>query len=83
MIQLFERLLKRLGWVAPFDKDDVLNASIEDKQRDTEKVIGRLQYALTKRFASNAHLRETIKLAKHRTNSFEAFERHMVGRRDD
>jgi hypothetical protein len=83
MIQLVEQLLRKWGLVRPYSDDDLINASIEDKARDNEKIIERLQGALYRRIATNATLRESIKIAKRRTNSFEAFERHMLGRHDD
>lgn len=83
MIQAVERLLKRWGIIRPFSDDELINASIEDKARDNEKVIEGLQGALFRRIAANANLRESIRIAKHRTNSFEAFERQIIGRRDD
>lgn len=83
MIQQIEDLLRRWGILPPFDKDDVLNASIENKARDNEKVIERLHGSLSKRFEINEKLRETIKIAKRRTNSFEQFERYIAGRRNE
>lgn len=82
MIQLFERLLQRWGLIPHFSRDDVLNASIEDKARDTEIIVRRLEVANTKRLEANAKLRRSIQIAKRRTNSFEEFERHLVGRND-
>lgn len=85
MIQQIERLLQRWGIIRPYSDDDMINASIEDKARDNEKIIERLQGALYRRLATNEHLRESIRIAKHRTNSFEAFERQIARRtiRDD
>lgn len=82
MIQQIEDLLRRWGILPPFDKDDVLNASIEDRARDNEKVIERLHHSLSKRFEVNDRLRQSIKIAKRRTNSFEQFERYIAGRKD-
>ena len=81
MIGMVERLLKRWGLIPQWDDDDLINAQIEDKQRDHETVTARLHEAFGKRLATNEALRESIKIAKERTNSFEAFERQMVGRR--
>jgi|EndMetStandDraft_3_1072993.scaffolds.fasta_scaffold1119224_2 hypothetical protein len=83
MIQQLENLFRRWGILPPFDKDDVLNASIENKARDNEKVIERLQTLLSRRFEINERLRQSIKIAKRRTNSFEEFEQYIVGRTDD
>lgn len=80
MIQHIENLLKKWGVLRRFDEDDVINASIEDKARDSEKLIERLHVAIYRRLATNQHLRESIRIAKHRTNSFEAFEREIGGR---
>lgn len=75
MIQHIENLLRRWGWIPPFDADDVLNAQLEDKARDNEKVVARLRKTLTQRLEVNEHLRKSIQIAKRRTNSFEEFER--------
>lgn len=83
MIQLIENLLRKWGLLPPFDKDDVLNATIENKARDNEKVIERLQTSLSRRSLINDRLRQSIKIAKRRTNSFEQFERYIVGTKDD
>jgi hypothetical protein len=82
MIQIVERLLKRLGLVRPFTDDEVINAEIEDKAREHETLIGRLDLAFMRRSVSNAHLRESLRIAKRRTNSFAEFEKHFVGRED-
>jgi hypothetical protein len=83
MIQLIERLLKRMGMMREYSDDEVINASIEDKLRDNEKIVVRLKESVGRRISSNQHLRETIKIAKRRTDSFEVFERQISGRRDD
>lgn len=83
MIQQLESLLRRWGILPPFERDDVLNAEIEDALRDNEKVVERLHHSFSRRFEINDRLRESIKIAKRRTNSFEQFERYIVGRRDD
>lgn len=85
MIQYFENLLRRWGVLPPFDRNDVLNADIEDKSRDTEKVIGRIRSSLGKRHEANARLRHSLLIARRRTNSFEQFEALISGRtiRDD
>lgn len=83
MIQQIENLFRRWGWLPPFDEDDVINAQIEDKVRDNEKVIERLQASLSKRFEINDRLRQSIQVAKKRTNSFEQFEQLIAGRTDD
>lgn len=83
MIQQIENLLRKWGFLPPFDKDDVLNATIENKVRDNEKVIERLQTMRSRRLEINGRLRESIKIAKRRTNSFELFERYIAGTKDD
>lgn len=80
MIQHFENLLRRWGIIAPFDRNDVLNADIEDKARDTQDVIGRIRSSINKRHEVNARLRHSLLIARHRTRSFEAFEAFISGR---
>lgn len=80
MIQHLERLLQRWGILPQFDRDDVLNADIEDKARDTEDVIGRIRSSINKRHEVNARLRHSLLIARRRTNSFEAFEAFISGR---
>lgn len=83
MIQLIERLLQRLGLIDPFDKDDVINATIDNAARDSDKAIEGIRATLEKRFATNHKLRESIQIAKRRTNSFEQFERQITRGRND
>lgn len=83
MIEYIERLLRRIGVLPPFDKDDVLNALIDDKKRDTRIVMEKLEGSFARRHETNAYLRESIKIAKHRTNSFADFERLARGHRED
>jgi hypothetical protein len=83
MIQAIERLLQKWGFISAFDKDDVLNATIEDKAQETEKVIEGIRSSLERRIATNGILRDSIRIAKHRTNSFEQFERHFLRGNDD
>lgn len=83
MIERIENLFRRWGLIAPFDSDDVINAEIEDAARDQQRVIERLQHSLSNRTAINAKLRESIRIAKKRTNSFEQFEKLIVGRKHD
>lgn len=80
MIQHIERLLKKWGLISSFDANDVVNAEIEDKARDTQEVMGRIRSSLSRRFEANAALRHSIIIAKQRTNSFEQFERLMAGK---
>jgi hypothetical protein len=80
MIQQIEKILRRWGLIAPFDADDVINATIEDKARDTDQAVSRLKASLSKQPDVNARLRHSILIAKHRTNSFEDFERFISGR---
>jgi hypothetical protein len=83
IIERVERLLKKLRIISPFSEDDMINASIEDKYRDHESLIGRLQVTLHNRLATNDRLREAIRIAKSRTSSFEDFERVMIHREGD
>ena len=80
MIQQIETLLRRWGFIAPFDKDDVLNAETENVARHNEQVIGRLRTSLAKRFEINDKLRHSILIARRRTNSFAEFEQLISGR---
>jgi hypothetical protein len=80
MIGFVERALQRIGLLPKFDKDDVLNATIEDKVREHESVVDRLHHTMNKRLETNALLRKSIAIAKQRTNSFEAFERLALRR---
>lgn len=80
MIQSIERFLQRIGILPPFDENDVLNASIEDKARDNEKVVERLKTSLSRRHEANFRLRTALNIAKRRTTSFEEFERMISGR---
>lgn len=80
MIGFFDRLLKRLGIVSPIEKDDIINASIEDKAREFDDTVVALRESLHRRREKFAHLRESIQLAKERTHAFEDFEKLTVGR---
>jgi hypothetical protein len=75
--------LKKFGVISSIDKDDMINASIEDNARSYSDVVEKLQASLFRRIRSNGHLRESIRLAKQRTNSFADFERLAIGRRED
>jgi len=83
MIQRIENLFRRWRLIAPFDEDDVINAEIEDAARTQQKVIERLQSSLSNRTAINEKLGEAIRIAKRKTNSFEQFEKLIVGRKHD
>lgn len=83
MIKLFEKLLQRLGIVPVFDEDDTINAEIEDKARDNERALGRLQDTYQKKREANTRLRHSIAIASQRTNSFEQFEQLIAAGRND
>lgn len=74
IISFFEKLLRKLGLVEAYDKDDVVNAEIEDKLRDYEKAVESYQSAARERRISNQVLRHAIEAAKERTSSFEDME---------
>ena len=79
MIRLAERLLKKLGWIDPFDEDDMLNAQIEDTARDYRGLIEKLHQSFYRRLQTNQELKRTIQIAKNRTNSFADFEGRIRG----
>lgn len=74
-----ESVFKRMGLVRPFDDDDLINASMEDKLRDYEKQIDKVRYETRARVETNQKLRRTIADAQRRTKSFEALE-HLINR---
>lgn len=80
IITWVENLLKKLRIISPFTEDDMINASIEDKTREHASLVERLQGTLHARIATNEHLRQSIRIAKDRTDSFAEFERGMVRR---
>lgn len=78
---LLERVLVKMGFREP-TRDDIINAQIEDKARDHANLVGLLHTALAKRSKSNGALRESIRIAKERTNSFADFERMTIRREE-
>lgn len=69
-------LHKLIGFVmSSATRDDFINAQIEDKAREHSDIVGALHAAFFRRRLSNDALRESIRIAKERTNSFEDFER--------
>jgi hypothetical protein len=83
MIKYVERILKKIGWVPPFDHNDVLNAEIEDTERHYSGVIERLHQSFYRRLRTNADLRSSIQIAKRRTTSFSDFEGRIRGTKND
>jgi hypothetical protein len=85
MITFIEKTLKRLGIISPIEKDDIINAQIENSTRDYDRTLTKLHAALEKRNTSMQHLRESLRMASTRTNSFADFERltETLGRRTE
>lgn len=81
MIEAIERVLKKMGLISPIEKDDLINASIEDSAREFDSALSKLRDTLKERKASVAHLRESIKNAQEKTHAFEDFEKLVVNRR--
>jgi hypothetical protein len=74
IISYFEKLLQRLGIIDGFDKDDIVNAEIEDKLRGYEKAVEGYAQASRERRLSNQVLRHTLEIAKERSKSFSEME---------
>jgi translation initiation factor 2B subunit (eIF-2B alpha/beta/delta family) len=83
MTNILRRVLRALH-LAPqrFDEDDMINAQIEDKQRDYTNLVNKLGETLTKRRELNTSLRESIRIARESTKSFEDFELLTIRRKD-
>ena len=75
MIQFIEGVLKKLGIISPIEKDEIINAQIENKAREYDDAVIRLHESLERRATSMRHLRESLRVANSRTNSFVEFER--------
>lgn len=83
MTTLLTRVLRKLHVIPPtFDEDDMINASIEDKEREHRSLVQKLASTLTKREQLNDELRESIKIAREATSSFADFERLTIRRKD-
>jgi hypothetical protein len=80
IIERIERFLKRRGLISPFTEDDMINASTEDKLREHESLVQKAQGALHARLAANEQVRNSIRIATERTESFADFERAFVRR---
>lgn len=80
MIEAIERMLKKMGLISPIEKDDIINASIEDSARNFDDALSKLRDTLKERKASVAHLRQSIKTAQEKTHAFEDFEKLVVNR---
>ena len=72
--ELAERILKAIGLVRHYSDDDVLNASTEDAARAHSSAVESLHASIQKRVQGNEALRQSIMIAKDRTNSFGEFE---------
>lgn len=75
MIAWIERQLQRLGVIDPFDKNDVLNAQIENGLHGYEQVANKVRSETDKRKRSNRHLRDVLHNANSRANEFADLER--------
>jgi hypothetical protein len=83
MTTLLNRVLRKLHILSqPFDEDDMINASIEDKERHHRSLVGQLASTLIRRESLNDELRESIKIAREQTNSFADFETLTIRRKD-
>jgi hypothetical protein len=69
-----DRVLVQLGFLPKFSEDDRINASTEDAARTHETAVSKLHEAAQDRKQSNEALRQSIHVAKKRTNSFADFE---------
>lgn len=67
----------------PFDEDDMINASIEDKERNHRSLVGQLTNSLIRRGRLNEELRASIKIAREQTTSFADFETLTIRRKDN
>jgi len=75
-----DKILKKLGFMPKFTEDDIINASTEDAARVHETAVSRLHEATQRRMKGNDALRQSLIIAKIRTNSFEDFERQVQQR---
>ena len=84
MPTLLNRILRKLH-ITPtrFDENDMINASIEDQSRDHANLLEKLQGTLSRRLAVSNELRESIRIARERTNSFADFEKLTIRRNKD
>jgi hypothetical protein len=80
MTSLIKRVLQRLINPEPFDENDVMNAEVEDKQREHHSLVQEIGKIMVRREELNDKLRESIKIAREQTSSFADFER-LTGRR--
>ena len=69
-----ENVLTWMGFLPKYSEDDRINASTEDAARVHESAVSRLHEATQRRVKGNEALRQSIRLAKQRTNSFADFE---------
>jgi hypothetical protein len=76
-MKIMKRLLQWLGITEAFSGDDVINASTEDAARDHSSIVEQLHESIKKRVQGNEALRQSIFVAKQRTNSFAEFEQRI------
>lgn len=76
--------MRRFHWVpgkaSPRDED--INEVIEKKAEEHSRLVDRLHEALSRRAQSNGALRDSIQIARNRTNSFAEFERMAIRREE-
>jgi hypothetical protein len=84
LLDKVERVFRRVLGLPqpPASRDDMINASIENRAREHSDLVGALHKALKRRTETNEALRRSIRIAKHRTNSFADFERMAIRREE-
>lgn len=83
-MSFLQRVLRAMHIVPPpFDEDDMINASIEDKERNHRSLVGQLTNSLIRRGRLNEELRASIKIAREQTTSFADFETLTIRRKDN
>jgi hypothetical protein len=80
MMNFVRRALRKFGFEET--RDDQINATIDDSERDHLHLVQALQEAFTRRRAGNAKLRQSLHIAAQRTNSFADFERMTIRREE-
>lgn len=78
-MKLVERLMRWIsGQREAANRDERINAQIEDNARDHSNIVGALHAAFSRRHERNDRLREAIRIARQRTSSFADFERMAI-----
>lgn len=73
-------MLSAIGVDVP--RDEHINAEIDNAAHDHSRVVIELSEAVVKRSRSNGMLRESIRIAKERTNSLADFELRKIRHRE-